>query len=91
MWPSVNHLGKGSYVSCGLHPACQAGLQDWARNVSLRFTECINPVRLVCLDLFAGDHPNKTLGVWVDMEVIALFFFLTDNAMAPTNASTVSW
>lgn len=56
--------------------------------MSLQLTECIDPVRLVCLDIFAGDRPNGALGVWVDMEAIGLFSFLTDNAKAPTNSSS---
>lgn len=58
--------------------------------MSPRFTECINPGRLVCLELFAAGCPNGALGVWVDVEAMALFLFLTDSAMAPIKASAVS-
>lgn len=51
--------------------------------MSPRFTECVNPVRLVCSELSAGGCPNGAQGVQVDVEVMALFFLLTDKAVVP--------
>lgn len=51
--------------------------------MSPEFTECVNPVRLVCSELSAGGCPNGAQGVRVDVEVMALFFLLTDKAVVP--------
>lgn len=42
--------------------------------MSPRFTTCVNPARLLCLEIFAAGRPNGAPGVWVDVEGMALFF-----------------
>lgn len=42
--------------------------------MSPQFTTCVNPTRLLCLEIFAAGRPNGAPGVRVDAEGMALFF-----------------